>query len=178
MRVYRCLTTVLCLVLLSACSQQIAGQAHPAEVTATTGGSSSESTTPSTSNGPLPASDLRIPDPRSVDICSALDKDTVQRFGIPKVSSGIRFSICEIALQQRLSEGDPENLSDKEKQELPQERKQCLDKVTDPVSGTVDLQVVLQDIRSGGEPRLIPAPGIEPTPISDLEEIDVEGHTV
>src|SRR5699024_6934940 len=119
-----------------------------------------------------------IPDPRSVDICSALDKDTVQRFGIPKVSSGIRFSICEIALQQCLSEGDPDDLSDKEKQELPQERKQCLDKVTDPVSGHVYLQVVLQGIRSGGEPRRIPAPGIEPTPISDLEGIDVEGHTV
>ena len=178
MRVYRCLTAVLCLVLLSACSQQIAGQAHPAEVTTTTGGNPSESATPSTSSGPLPAGDLRIPDPRTVDICSALDKDTVQQFGMPKVSSGMRFSICKVALRQCLSEGDPDDLSDKEKQELPEERRQCLEKVTDPVSGTVELQLALQDTQAGGKPRLVPAPGTEPTPISDLNEIDVDGHTV
>lgn len=180
MRVYSCFTGLVCLLLLSGCTQELSGHALPADSTTTDSNSDNtgDNTTPDSDGATLPDSDLRISEPTAADICSLTDKDALHELGQVETSPGVGFNACDIAVSECVSGKDPEEMSDKDKKRLPEDKQKCLDDVTDSVTGYVDIHLILQDTSALEEDaQLSASPGNDPVPLDELNELDVAGHT-
>lgn len=183
MRVYSCFTGLVCLLLLCGCTQELSGHALPADSSSadsatadndSTGGNA----TPDNDGASLPDSDLRISEPRAADICSLTDKDTLHQLGDVETSPGGGFSACDKAVSECVSGKDPEDMSDKDKERLPKDKQKCLDDVTDPVTGVVDIQLILQDTSAFEEDtQLSASPDSDPVSPDELDELEVADHT-
>lgn len=178
MRVYSCFTGLVCLLLLTGCTQELSGHALPAESATTDSDSTGEGTTPDSDGASLPDSDLRISEPSAADICSVTDKDTLRELGEVETSPGVGFNACDIAISECVSGKDPEDMPDKDKDNLPEDKQKCLENVTDPVTGVVDIQLMLQDTSSLEKAgQLAASPNSDPAAPDKLDELEVAGHT-
>lgn len=164
MRVYATLAAAACLLLLSGCVHESAGHAVPA------------GSAPNTDSDTLPTGDLRLPQPRSADVCSLLGEDVGKRFGSVERSLGSDFHRCSVTISPCVSRKDPADLSESEIADLLPTQKKCLKRATNPVTEPVRIQLALQDTSAFQEPKLSQAPTSELVPFSALDEIEVDGH--